>query len=183
MGLRDDLLDFLGLSPNQIPNPQYSGALVVCGSGRCVWDDLQKIPGKTDFMAVNDMGMHLPFDLAHWFSNDAESLLYWKHCRRRGYNQDFRVHSCNKKSGIEFWPWPGQGTSSLNAVYTGIGLGYEDIYLAGVPLDDSGHYWEAPWLKSNFTKEVPDRNGLPRCWEFIVGRIHTFSGRLYDHSL
>ena len=165
-----------------------SGELVICASGHSIWADLEKVPGyikdkweqSFDIMAVNDAGMHIPHRLKHWYSNDAW-IKRWRPARRERFgendttNEDIKLHSC---FGIVInWGWPGGGTSSLNAVMTGLALGYEKIYLCGVPLDDNGHYFDPPWVKTNFS-----RSGGLREWEsrsvYFEGKVVAMSGNL-----
>ena len=165
-----------------------SGQLVICASGHSIWSDLERVPGyikdkweqSFDIMAVNDAGMHIPHRLKHWYSNDAW-IKRWRPARRERFgendttNEDIKLHSC---FGIVInWGWPGGGTSSLNAVMTGLALGYEKIYLCGVPLDDNGHYFDPPWVKTNFS-----RSGGLREWEsrsvYFEGKVVAMSGNL-----
>lgn len=85
-------------------------------------------------------------------------------------------------SQMVVWPWPGFGTSGFNAVLTGLGLGYEEIILAGIPLDDSGHYFDPPNTRTKFTQEVPTLNGELKHWadaerNLFKGRVKSLSGR------
>jgi hypothetical protein len=139
-----------------------------------------------DIMAVNDVGMYVPFQLLHLYSNHADMLKFWRKCRRKNFQAldqyAITTHSCNGGADVHHEDLPGHGTSGLNAVYLGLKLGYGNIVLAGVPLDDSGHFFEAPWCKSNFTREVPDRNDGLRHWaranrEIFNGRVKSLSGR------
>jgi len=167
------LFEHLGIN---LKKGDYTGKLIICASGRCVWSDME-MAGEGEYMAVNDMIMHLPFRLSHAYSNDPIMLPRWKAARRPDYNQDFITHSCYGGSD-RLWPWPGHGTSSLNAVYTGLALGYDEIILCGIPLDDSGHYFDPPWKKSNFHNEVPLRDGELKYWKGLKGYpIKSMSGR------
>jgi len=171
-----------------------SGELVVCAGGACIWEDLKKVPGfvedkwdqNFDFMAVNDIGMHLPYKLSHWYSNDAW-LAKWGKARRPRFSREGRLfnsyqdetilfHSYTKVEGAIEWGWPGGGTSSLNATLTGLGLGYQKIYLCGVPLDDSPHYFDPFWTRCNFS-----RSGGLREWQnardnLFGGKVESMSG-------
>jgi hypothetical protein len=181
------MVDFgpLGISKNQFPiKTKYSGELLIVGSGRCVWDDLDRGNNGTyyyvpDVMCINDMIMHFPGVVKHAYSNDYKMLPHWVSARRPRYKKDLSEsiiqHSCN--SG---WPWPGHGSSGLNAVYTGLALGYDSITLVGIPLDDSGHYFDPPWKKTNFTKEVPERDGQVKYWQFAINNI--FNGKVKSLS-
>lgn len=184
---------FCGIPPSELPDaPRYDGkSLIICGGAACVWDDLEPlipyIGSGTHVMAVNDVGMHIPVDIRHWFSNSAKDVGKWAECRRRGYNQGATRHALrrgNDEKGANYlWPWPGHGTSSLNAVYTGLAMGYESVVLCGIPLDNQPNYFSPKWEKRNFTHEVPDRDdGTMKYWtnardKFFEGRVKSRSGR------
>lgn len=169
----------------------YTGTLVIAASGRCVWEDLERYgmaknhDDHPHIMAVNDMIMYYPGRIDHAYSNNHAYLSKWCEARRDQYLTKYgpvkHTHS-NKTGGRHTWPWPGHGTSSLNAVYTGIGLGYDRIILCGVPLDDSGHFFEPPWIGTNFVAEVRDRDGGPKYWKnardrIFKGQVQSMSGR------
>ena len=164
---------------------RYSGQLLIVGSARCVWDDIKLLNfGDIDaqVMTVNDMVMHYPKPVKHCYSNSASELSIWSQARRKYLNQDVLKHSCNP--GEEYWPLPGHGTSSLNACFVGLAMGYDSIILAGIPLDNTGHYFDPPWIKSNFQREVPERDGL-RWWKDAMehvfqGKVKSVSGRTRD---
>lgn len=176
----------LGVTPPRIN--RQKDKLIIVGSARCVWEDLDKIlthneyylVGPYDVMAVNDMIMHFPGPLEHAYSNDNEMLPWWVRARRPRLVKEFghpRQHSCNAN-----WELPGHGTSGLNAVYCGIGMGYDRIILAGIPLTDEGHYFEPPWRGTNFTKQVRETPKGPRYWEWAAkhvfdGKVASLSGR------
>lgn len=184
----------LGIPETDYPrHPVFTGkGLVVCGGGRCVWEDMEGFcphirGGSFHIMAVNDVGMHIPLDVKHWYSNSPKELSAWKNARRPNYNTSILTHSLDSQNGgAKYkWPWPGHGTSSLNAVYTGLRMGYEQIVLCGVPLDDSGHYFDPPWIGSTFASQVPERDGTLKWWgraaeELFGGRVKSMSGRTRD---
>ena len=173
---------------------KYSGLLIIAASGRCVWDDLEKAgmarnhDDKPHVMCVNDMIMHYPGRVDHAYSNSHTNLTKWVAARRdqylTRYGQIKNTHS-NKIGGRHTRPWPRHGTSTLNACYTAIALGYDEIWLCGAPLDNSGHFWEAPWERSNFENEVAIRDGRLKYWDnakhrIFEGRVKSFSGRTRD---
>jgi hypothetical protein len=98
--------------------------------------------------------MHVP-ELHHWYSNDVGMLLKWSQARRPGYNTP-KLHSMKSGPNVTVWPVWGQGTSPLNAAKVGVMMGYEKVVLCGVPLDNSGHYFDPPWIGTNFANEVTD---------------------------
>jgi len=167
------------------------GLAVVCGSGRCLWDDLESLgehEGK--IIAVNWAGLFIPQEVHHWYSDESEGLFHWCQLRykfpRGCHQQPAIAHTAKDYPHMEnVWPWPLQGTSSLGAVYTGLALGFDEIVLCGVPLDDKGHFYDPPDVKTNFTNVVPDRDGELRFWRdakqrFFDGKVTSMSGRTRD---
>ena len=155
--------------------------LIVCGA-RCVWDDLASIAvkpdadnGGYDVMCVNDIVMHYPGRVLHFYSNDHRWMANWINARRelmiRKFGPIQYTHSC-RTGGQYSWPWPGHGTSALGAVYTGLAMGYDRIVLAGVPLDDAGHYFDPPWKKSNFLQEIGTMDsGAMMYWQGAKSKV------------
>ncbi len=156
-----------------------SGLVLIVGSGHTVWDDLENFGVHIhDVICVNDVGMHFPGHVKHWYSNDTQMLRKWVQARRPRYQMDFgkdiQTHSCCEGAKWK-WPWPGHGSSSLNAVFTALALGYDKIILCGVPLDDEGHYFDPPWIRTNFSREATTRH-----WRLLApkfeGKVTSMSG-------
>jgi len=185
----------LGIPSSEYPDlvDKFSGRLVIVGGARCVWNDLGRLGfthgamPKTEIMVINDIVMHFPGAIKHFYSNDSVSTPKWIAARRRllskPYGNPEYVHTCRKGRGYN-WPWPGHGTSAMGAVYTGLALGYEKIILCGIPLDNTGHYFDPPWVETNFIREVGFKgNGQIKYWrkardEVFMGRVFAMSGRL-----
>lgn len=178
---------------------KYSGRLIICGDGRCLWDDLEKIGAKStmyrgcvklddaDFMVVNQAGIKFPGNIEHWYSNDVKNMPHWIASRRPEYRHTFefsnKTHS-NHNGAKYIWPFRGPGTSGLNACLVGCALGYQEIILCGMPLDDSGHSGEPHWRSTNFSIEVSaKRNGqINRFWQaardiVFKDKVKSVSGR------
>lgn len=184
----------LGIYPEDLPkHKKCNGRLLIVGGARCVWDDLAQTNIPDDVMCINDIIMHFPAQVKHAYSNDQRWLPKWIDARRPRYKMDFpenlTSHTilCGDK-GMVIWPFPGHGTSGLNAVYVGLALGYDEITLAGIPLTSEGHYFDPPngWHNreqfSNFDKEVKQTDNGPRYWEqaaqhIFNGRVKSMSGR------
>lgn len=173
----------------------YTGTLVICGDAACVWGDVEKAGFRcddgrgsvagADFMAVNKLGEVFPGVLEHWYSNEAKLLKNFVAARRNEYEfgPPGNIHSCNR--GVQWvWPWPGFGTSGLGACLTGAALGYDEIIVCGMPLDDSPHNGEPPWRRSNFMREVSDtvKGNRNRVWrhalETVLQNVTFMSGRM-----
>lgn len=168
------------------------GRLVVCASGACVWSDFYELatPNKWeqnfDIMAVNDIGMHLPHRLKHWYSNDYTMLWSWYQARRPRFNvagfpedradEQIQLHCCFEMSRALIWPWTGSGTSTLNACLTGLALGYEEVIICGAPLDDGPHYFDPPQAKTNFTRSGGFRQWQDARSRYFEGRVRSMSG-------
>jgi hypothetical protein len=183
MGLEE--LKAQGDFPNFTP---CQGSLVICASGASIWDDFYSFACDAwvqpfDIMCVNDMGMHFPHSIKHWYSNDFEMLPRWARARRPQFqgtprNEKAILHSCYPCDGALKWPWHGGGTSTLGAVFTGLALGYNEVIVCGAPLDNGPHYFEPPHFKTNF-----EQSGGFRMWQdarqrYFEGKVKAISGNL-----
>ncbi len=186
----------LGIGNRDLPAvKKHSGRCYVVGSGRCVWDDLQAagwhIDTRDKVLTVNDVTMHMPGPVHMAYSNDHHWLPRWVEARRPQYQKQWGrpgQHTCgNGMSPMQtIWPWPGHGSSGLNAVYTALAIGFDEIVVCGIPLDDSGHYFDPPWVKTNFTNECRDHSrGGPKWWREAARtvfdhKVRVMSGRMAD---
>lgn len=193
-----DPFERLALDKRQFPQKLIGserGDLLIVGGARCVWEDVRGLPEPSAVMCVNDIGMYWPGRINHWYSNDVEQLVHWSEGRRRGlvniFGKGWRLHSCfearNSVLDVHLWPFPGQGSSGLVAIFVAIALGYDPITVAGIPFDNSGHFFDPPndhnlrkdrqW--SNFCGETPDRL-IERSLPMFRGRVRAISGRLAE---
>ena len=115
--------------------------------------------------------MHFPQKITHAYSNDWKMLHRWVEARRPRYRMAFGENIIIHTG----WPWK-SGNSGLSACFTGIALGYDQITLIGMPLDDLGHYWEKPDLKTKFTREAPDEPWI-FAKQIFQGKVKSLSGR------
>lgn len=189
------------------PLPEIAGTyagkgLVVVGDAACVWDDLQRFGCAVshrrgsvakdgwDFLTINKAVETFPGDIEHAYSNEAELLHKFIAARRGEYRREFRgpvnVHTGSRGGAPIVWPWGGWGTSGLGACFVGLGLGYDRIVLAGMPLDDGPHNGEPPWRNCTFTREAAPPKDQARApnghWARAIdlgfdGRVTSLSGR------
>lgn len=184
---------------------RYTGqSLVVCADGHCIWSDLAAFGCASrlgrggvrkdgwDLMTINKTVENLPGIVEHAYSNSPPLLAHFIAARRDEYAGEFeagprQVHSCN--TGAQWvWPWGGHGTSGLGAVLVGLGLGYDRIALAGMPLDDGPHNGEPPWRRCAFASREaagPAGGGPDAHWkrardEAFEGRVRSLSGRTLE---
>src|SRR5210317_799143 len=127
--------------------------LLIVGSGRCVWDDLESIgypdnPPALDIMAVNDMIVHYPYPIKYAYSLNREMLDKWISVRKYNTGPIIKHHPRTVKR------ISGAKSSGVNAVYCGLYLGYTEILVCGVPLDNSGHYFNPPWEVTRFDRNA-----------------------------
>lgn len=178
---------------------QYAGKkLVVCGDAACVWDDLERlgcaahmgfgrVDGPYDFMTINKLVEVFPGKIEHVYSNEPSWLHKFIAARRVEYAHEFggpkHVHSCNQGAT---WRWPlgGFATSGLGGTIVGVGLGYDQVVLCGIPLDDGPHNGEPPWRRCGFTQEAANsgKSGINSHWKTardlaFHGRVKSMSGR------
>lgn len=180
---------------------RYTGKnLVIVADSINVWDDLERFGCRSDrgrgrvekdgwdFLTVNKMVETFTGSIEHCYSNATRFLLNCIAARREEYTREFcgpnNIHSIS--DGVpNVWPFGGHGSSGLGACLVGIGLGYENIMLCGMPLDDGPHNGEPHWRRSAFeSSEVAGgvRTGRNTHWQRAIelafdGRIKSMSGR------
>lgn len=160
---------------------QFRGPVLIMGGGRCLWDDLARIDAawSGQRLAVNDIAGHYHGTIEHAATLHPEYMPGWL-AYRDGHNYGNRghvyTHSDKARPGIQF-AWSGLdtvgGTSGLFACLIALLMGYERIVLAGVPMDNGGHYFDPPGMAS--PHPLDDRpNTL--AWEWA--RDNVFEGRV-----
>ena len=179
------------------------GLALVVGTARSIWQDLERIPSfqGVGIVAINDMILRFRGQVHHGVSLHAEEPQLWR-ALRSAYECDqarvethaYRWARPGHEQPDNIWniEGAGAGTSGLFAVMVALALGYERVVLAGVPLDGSGHFWDAPraeptpfgsqfvrseWIKakelyfrgrvrslSGWTAEILNNEGTPEEW-------------------
>lgn len=130
------------------------------GCAPCVWDDLGRLTDKGaladkfDFIAINNVIPFIPFPIQHVASYHAEFLPHWLEIRRlMVHKKEPHIHSHgayrNPKPPVSFmWDFEfGGGSSGMLATLIGLAIGYRQVILAGVPLDDSHRFHDCSWAK------------------------------------
>jgi hypothetical protein len=115
----------------------------------------------------------------------------WWAARRPPYQSRYskvpRFHTVESEQGVpnvERWHFIGGGTSGLLACVVALGLGYDEIVLCGIPIDNSGHFWEQTGDKTNFQREIVNSSGQIRGdgRRFWTNRLKEFDGRVKSMS-
>ena len=182
-----------GNTPPHIAGSE-SGTAVVMGSGRCIWDDINKIGSRIEKMGViciNDMILHWRKRVHHGVSLHPEEPPLWRSLRKtnRCDANHVTTHSHRIPKGPDHLPisnhgldcvWDiersGAGSSGLLACMIGLALGYERIILAGVPLDDSGHFFDIPDVRTSFNALNIQLEWKDADQKYLKGRVKSLSG-------
>lgn len=146
-----------------------------------MWDDYAKVrPWKGEIMCVNDIGAHLHDRSRHWITLHPEYLPGWRHYREKhlyGQGVPAMTHAQKSMPGVDT-TWDVQnvgGTSGLFAPLVGLMLGYNEIVLAGVPMDNGGHYFDPPWVPTDNVDKA-----VTQVWRWA--RDNVFAGRVKSLS-
>lgn len=154
--------------------------LVAC-PGRCLWDDLKDLNHSgMDVLCVKDAIIHFPGAIQHGYCHRAdhcEVMLKARSMRgisTRKQGNPVMGHSSGqtRAQGIHGWNLPGRGGSGLGGVLVALALGYKHVHVIGNPLDDSGHYYDPPWVKSPYTGGVKHWKNAERIFN---GRVSCVS--------
>lgn len=146
-----------------------------------MWDDVRE-PIPTKVMTINDMVMYWPGKVDYAYSHDEQQLVHWSAGRRRsyinkyGYAESLHTIEPCRVPNVVSWPFPTMGSSGLAACYVALSIGFDEVVLAGCPLDDTGHFYDPPGIKSNFTREAPTDIWL-QAKQVFAGRVTSLSGR------
>lgn len=123
---------------------KYSGLVRIVGGGKGMWEDLKNAPDG-DTIAVNLSGCVLPFPVQHLFSWHPKQISAIKSFRQAEWvDCKALVHSTRQFDKIDH-VWKFQGTmsfSGLAAVDLAYLLGYRQIVLVGIPMDNSGYFYK-----------------------------------------
>lgn len=128
--------------------PSSRLALIV-GTGRQMWDDFYMAPRTATVFGVNHAALFLP-RVEHAVSVHGGLIGGLMQARKARHPKDaIAVHAPHAAPGVTMewdervFPWAGGGgTSSLFAVRIAVRLGFTKIFLAGVPLDGGGHFYD-----------------------------------------
>lgn len=154
---------------------------------------------KSDIMAVNDVGMYCQIPLQHWVSHHTANLVLWRKLLHN-HAMDFNglMHANDNKGQADHvidWHMNNPGAySGLFAAQVGLCLGYQQIILCGVPQDDSGRFFDPPWVtklthgsdqtsKRSFKQTVQSNPEFKRCVRSMSGWTRELLGGSFDEVL
>ena len=86
-----------------------------------------------------------------------------------------QVHSVDPAPGVtRVWEYAGGGTSGLLAVHVALGLGYDNIILAGIPMDNDSRFYDPPGPKSYGAES--NRDWWIKSLPLMNGKVRSCSG-------
>lgn len=173
------------------PKPK-NHILLILGDASCVWGDVEKFQDlgiPHDTMLINHTPLTYPCDYQHYVAGDShmkdmqdiahivpENVI--KHCwNPNSFGFDVRWLKMNK----EGW----SGTTATLAYTVAVILDYFKIILAGVPMDNSGH-WYDEFLAPNDRKRQSDHRHHLWKWNELACRpyralMRSFSGKTKEN--
>jgi hypothetical protein len=172
----------LGTPPDCVN--QKSGELIVLGSAACIWEDYYKarkiFPGA-DLMTIN-------LTACFWFQKLCDKAIYIHHwasldpaffeLRDAYLLGETWTHCITKTPRVDHrWNVKADGSSGLFGVRVGLGLGYQKIILAGIPMTPMPHLYDFPETRLDW----PDQSHVRDSWLWSVenefqGRVKSCSG-------
>jgi hypothetical protein len=165
------------------------------GSGRCLWDDLRRVNLKGwGVIAVNGTALYYKGKIDHACSLHPEEPTIWTSLRKAYFCESCTILThAHAALGKQFSPsyeeadysWQiedaNSGTSGLFGVMLALALGYDRIILAGIPMDDQGHFYDPPWLTDGCFKSDFVRSEWRRISQiYFDGRVKSLSGWTKD---
>ena len=183
------VINNIAIRTKEVPDivGKMSGKLLIMGCGASLWPDLDKYNDHHvgHRMAINDFMLHYNAPLEHGISMHGEAINLFALYRRRVYGRyghmithSYYVEDAEVKAKYNIpeyvWETPHtKGSTGLLAVAVGLLMGYEEIILAGMPMDNGGHYYDPcpfPLMEVHFPY-----------WEFAAkkffnGQVKSLSG-------
>jgi len=175
----------ISLKNNKKTATRNHNNILVVGSGPEVRHEIALYKKECDIMAINDIGAYFYDPIQHWVSMHMQYIETLKPVRKwKGYNQDYTTHTVEpfgQLGGDADMIWKMDrlgGSSSLLGVLIALALGYTEVVLAGIPMDNSGH---AFMVSRDYLPLGLNTEGIRQNWEYakehyFEGRVHSLSG-------
>jgi hypothetical protein len=175
------------------PPAQYDGKsnanMIILGGGRTVWEDYffaRSIMSSAEIMCINDIGTQFKAEHIHHMVSlhvgffPATKLLR----REKGLLHKYVNHCTVKREGVDV-VWRMQnagGTSGLFATKIALAMGSKKIILCGIPMDNTGHYFDPPEAEKNRTTKFSAQNSTLAPWrdmkksKLVMDRVRSMGG-------
>lgn len=149
---------------------------IILGGGDCLKSDLEAygpISDDVSVFVINDAGHHYPGRIDHWVSLHPEKLRMWRSKRKVG-NQDYQVHAhiMHVDGGVTRATPDWGGSSGLLACKVALELGFDHIVLAGVPMQQTPHFFGGPkWEEAKYYQQAWEKHLAE-----LIGKVFSMSG-------
>jgi hypothetical protein len=177
----------------ETPPTEYDGKfhanMIILGGGKTVWEDYffaRSIMPKSEIMCVNDIGGQFKAEhIHHMVSLHTGFFVATKLLRQeKSVNLDYRNHFPKAATGVDV-VWRMQnvgGTSGLFATKIAVAMGSKHIILCGIPMDNTGHYFDPPNADGNHTTKFSQNNCNLVPWRdckksgLVMSRVRSMGG-------
>ena len=146
-------------------------SILILGGAKCVWEDVDSLKEwEHGVAAVNDIGSQWPGKLAFWATLHPRKFKHWEKQRRlNGYPNGYVKYSHKYGRPMTDYVYPDWGGSSgLFAIKIARLLAYDNIILAGIPMEsDQAHFF-------NKSQEWLDAEKYRKAWISREAEIKPF---------
>lgn len=149
------------------------------------------VKGDPDYMSINLTGCFARKRIDHWATKHPDWLHYWiglylktyfpidtENSNYNFFSYVFRPHIYTHAPSDAEVNWEfdlsTEGSSSIFGVLVALALGYDPIYLAGIPLDASGSFYDPPGFTTMDYGQY-QKNWIPMN-KIFDGRVKSYSG-------
>jgi hypothetical protein len=167
------------------------GNLLILGGAKCVWDDYleaRDLMGKGNYwiMCVNDIGAQFKAEpILHAVSLHKRNLPAIRLMRKEKSMLEHVITHCHKPGPEVQLVWKLDnvgGTSGMFATKIAVLLGYKKIIICGVPIDNSGHYFDPLNINDNRSTTFNNSSQIASWREFstlktVKQRVRSMSGK------
>jgi hypothetical protein len=151
-------------TPPDIANSDTSN-IIILGGGKTVWEDYFKakeIMPSYKVMCVNDIGTQFKAEQIHHLVSLHKGFFpAVKLLRKEKSMYEKYITHCNVAAQDVDYVWRMEnvgGTSGLFAVKVAMALGAKRIIICGIPMDNSGHYFDPPDAIKNHTTKFSENH-------------------------
>jgi hypothetical protein len=158
----------------------YKGSLIITAGGKSMWEDFaraKELRPQAHIMAINVSAIVI-MHVNHIYSMHFKQISIirkWREVEFAGAK--FITHANKEWEGVDYtWYLTGQvSTSGFAAVTLGHLLGYDEIILAGVPMDGSGYFYK-PEINPTFD-DVHREKEISWMKEKLGHKVRSMSGK------
>lgn len=158
------------------------GLLLVCGGGRGLHEDVARAPDRAAVMGINLAFLCVRRPVQHLASMHENLVRFWMGLYRQHSEDHVHTHSHRHFEAVDMvWDLEGQPPcSGLFGAVAGLAMGYDPVWLCGVPEDNGGHFYDPPGVPGNYLTGTNEDSWRWHREHVFAGRVKSFSGRTRD---